>query len=144
MPEPTGPVILEITGKVTAKNFDQGIRLDYDMLAQLGLVDVNVNTPWTKAGTRFSGILTRSLMDYIGASGHEILASAIDGYSIVIPLADLADYDTILALQMDGKRMRVRNKGPAWVIYDPDDRPEIPETLINSRMIWQLQSLEVR
>ena len=83
-------------------------------------------------------------MEFIGASGSEILASAIDGYSIPIPLSDLADHDTILALQMDGNRMRVRNKGPAWIIYHPDDRPDITETMINSRMIWQLQSLEVR
>ena len=144
VPEPSGPVILEITGNIESKNFDQGMRFDYDMLAELGLVEYKVETPWTKGSVLFSGILTRSLMSYVGAAGKEIFARAIDGYTITIPLSDFSDHDTLLALQLDGERMRVRNKGPAWVIYHPDDRPQIPETLNNSRMIWQLKSLEIR
>ncbi len=144
VPQPSGPVILEITGNVAVKNFEHGVQLDYDMLTALEQVELEIDTPWTKPGTRFGGILTRELMEFVGASGEEIHAVAMDGYSITIPFDDLVNFDTVLALSMNGERMRLRTKGPSWVIYHPDDKPEAPDTVLNSRMIWQLKTLEVR
>jgi hypothetical protein len=142
--QPSGPVILEITGNLAVKNFEHGVRFDYEMLQALGAVELEIETPWTKSGTRFGGVLTRKLMEFVGASGKQVHAVAMDGYSITIPLEDLVQYETLLALNLNGERMRLRTKGPSWVIYHPSDRPDVPDTVLNSRMIWQLKTLEVK
>jgi len=142
--KPTGKVILKIHGNLTHKNADDGAHFDYAMLEQLGLVEMSIDTPWTPVGTRFEGILSKTLLELIGAEGAEVLAEAVDGYSKKIPLEDLTSYDTLLALRMDGKRMRLKNKGPLWIVYPNDGRPDVIESTLNSRMVWQLRSLTIR
>lgn len=142
--QPSGTVILEVNGAVSLTNGEGAARFDYDMLQSLGLVTVQIDSPWVAEGSRFEGVLARDLMNMVGASGEEIHAQAADGYVVTIPFSDLVEHDTLLALSMNGKRMGLRDRGPVWIIYDNSDRPEISETLINSRMIWQLKSLTVR
>jgi len=68
----------------------------------------------------------------------------VDGYVITIPLSDLTEFDTMLALSMDGERMRLRSKGPAWILYDNQNRPDTGDTVLQSRMVWQLRKLTIR
>jgi hypothetical protein len=39
--------------------------------------------------------------------------------------------------------MRVREKGPIWLIYPWSARPELKTAVFNNRAIWQLRRLEV-
>jgi len=142
--KPTGKVILKIHGNLTHKNANDGAHFDYAMLEELGLVEVSIDTPWTPVGTKFEGVLSRALLELIGAEGVEVLAEAVDGYSTSIPLEDLTSYDTLLALRMDGKRMRLKSKGPLWIVYPNEGRPDVLESTLNSRMVWQLKSLTIQ
>ena len=144
LPEPVGRVVIEITGNIQNTNGKNSARFDYAMLEKVGLIDFLLDTPWTETGTRFEGVLTRRLLETVGAEGTEILAEAADGYSVTLPMSDLTEFDTMLALSMNGKKMRLRNKGPAWILYDADDRPDIVDAVLNSRMVWQLRRLDVR
>jgi hypothetical protein len=143
LPEPTGQVLLTITGDIERKNSEIGAQFDYDMLERLEFVEKNVITPWTEPESIFSGVLLRSLMEQVGASGNWVRAIAANDYSANIPLSDLTQFDTLLALSHNGKRMRLRDKGPLWLIYPNDSRPDKPESEINTRMVWQLVSLRV-
>lgn len=141
---PTGRVLVEIAGNIQHTNVEGTARFDYNMLESLGLVEKSIDTPWTLAGTLFDGVLTRSLLQHVGAKGQQVYAEAIDGYTITIPFNDLVGFGTLLALSMNGKRMSIRNKGPGWILYDNDDRPDVSETVLNSRMIWHLRKLTVQ
>ena len=141
--KPTGQVILKIHGKLAHTNADDGAHFDYAMLKNLGLTEVSVDTPWTPAGTRFEGILSKTLLELVGAEGAEILAKAADGYTANIPFEDLAEHNTLLALSRNGERMRLKSKGPVWIVYPNEGRPDVVEATLNSRMVWQLKSLTV-
>lgn len=143
LPKPTGRVILTITGEIVNTNAPDKAEFDYEMLKEFGLVSMNIETMWTPDGELFEGILTRKLLDIVGASGESITATAANDYAITIPLSDLTEHDTLLAMSKNGVRMRLRDKGPIWLLYSNTDRPKLAEAELNSRMIWQLTTLTV-
>lgn len=143
LPEPTERVLLTISGNIERTNSPEGARFDFGMLQELGLVSRRIDTEWTEGGTVFEGVLTRTLLEHVGARGEWVRASAANDYSANVPLSDLTEHDTLLALSRDGKRMSLRDKGPAWILYDNRDRPPVSQNELNDRMVWQLKSLVV-
>lgn len=85
-----------------------------------------------------------ALLDLVGAEGETVQARALDGYNVDIPMADLRNYPVILAMKMDGKVMRVRSKGPLWIIYPVDQYEELQAESFSGRSIWQLTTLSVK
>ncbi len=44
---------------------------------------------------------------------------------------------------MNGKPMRVRDKGPLWLVYPRDQRAELQNAVMDERWIWQLFEITV-
>lgn len=115
---------------------------DYKKLEALGLQDITTSTPWTEGKTTFSGVSAAELMRQAGATGQTVVAVALNDYSERIPLSDFEQHRVLLAIKLDGKRMRVRDKGPIWIIY-PDAAADHDRQDIRARMVWQLKELRV-
>jgi len=143
LPTPTGRVLLTISGDIEHTNAPGKAEFDYEMLEKIGLVTMNIDTKWTSVGDVFQGILARNILDIVGAKGESIIATAANDYQITIPMSDLTDHDTLLAMTRNGVRMRLRDKGPIWLMYRKDDHPNLTDPQINSRMIWQLTTLSI-
>lgn len=148
LPMPQGRVLLEIHGKLLNGNVtgqETAIAIfDRPMLEDLGRHRIETSTDWTDGVQLFEGPLMRDLLDRIGASGTTITATAANDYSVEIPVSDFLRYPVILALEMNGKRLTLRDKGPIWIVYPRDDHPELNDPLINGRWIWQLKHIEIR
>ena len=71
-------------------------------------------------------------------------ASALNDYTIEIPIAELRQYPVLLALDRDGQPLSVRHRGPIWLVYPWSDFPELDDRVHRQRSIWQLVELEVR
>ena len=142
LPAPEGEVILVVKGAISHTNAPGEARFDYAMLTALGLVTEQIDTEWTPAGAVFEGIRARKLVEAVGATGRRVRVTALNDYSVSVPFEDLADFDTLLATSRDGQRLRLRNQGPVWLMYVPHDRPDELPTVLNHRMVWQLQTLE--
>ena len=89
-----------------------------------------------------SGVLGRALIDYVNGSGATMRITAIDGYEMEVPVADLKKYDVVIATAIDGKALSVRDKGPAWLIYPVSDHKELDDTIYESRSVWQIKSIK--
>jgi len=141
---PQGPAILSVTGAIA--NTTAPGRADFDLgnLEHLGLSRLTTWTPWTEGEIEFEGVLGRRLMEAVGAEGTEIHATALNGYQQMIPLGDFQSYDVLLAFRMNGIAMRVRDKGPIWVVYPWSDHPELDDFITREKSIWQLKALHVR
>jgi hypothetical protein len=50
----------------------------------------------------------------------------------------------LLALKRNGEYMPVRDKGPLFIVYPFDSRPELKHQRFYSRSAWQLARLDVR
>jgi hypothetical protein len=57
--------------------------------------------------------------------------------------AHALDYDVILAHQMNGTTLTAKNKGPLFIVYPYDSKPELQTVRFYERSIWQLKSLQV-
>lgn len=141
---PAGPIILEVSGAITRSNGDGVMRYDRQMLEALGTEDLATETPWTDGLVTFTGVPARALMEDVGAIGSVVDATALNDYTVTIPLGDFADYEVILAIEKDGVPLTVRDRGPVWVVYPWSDMRELNNDLYYARSIWQLQRLHVR
>ena len=114
-------------------------------LRALPQVTLNVDTEWYDGTRAFSGPLARDVVQIIGkGTGTTAHLTAINDYAIDVPLQDFDKYDVILALDMDGVALSIRDKGPIWIMYPMNDHPELRDPVTNGKLIWQLVRLEVQ
>ncbi len=142
--KPKGRVILTITGNIEHTNGENRAEFDRKMLESLGMIELATETPFIKGTTVFRGVRMRDLLNYVGARGDAVEATALDLYKVEIPISDFAIHDAILAMEADGKRLRVRDRGPSWIMYPFSAEPTLDNEMIHSRCVWQLVSLDVR
>jgi hypothetical protein len=111
------------------------------MLEMLGVFELALETQWTDGRQVFNGVLGSKILDAVGAQGEVIAARAINDYEVKIPVSDLRRYPVLFALKQNGRYMRVRDKGPIWIIYPWDTFPELDTEEITNRSIWQLSEI---
>ena len=138
-----GPVVLKINGKIGTKNTAGGAVFDDALLDALPQKSFMTETPWTKGSVKFTGPLLSDVLNAVNATGTNIKAIALDDYKINIPIEDARKYGVILARQMDGKKLAIRDRGPLFVMYPFEQFPELKTSVYFSRCIWQLQSISV-
>lgn len=137
---PTPRPVLEITGKVASPV----VQLDMAALQRLPQRSFTTNTPWTREPHTYSGPLLRDVLALAGAQNPvTIKAVALNDYQISIPAEDAAKLDVIVAHQIDGKAIPVRERGPLFVIYPFDSASELRSTRYYERSIWQLKSMQI-
>lgn len=121
------------------------VRMTEDELLALPQVTVRTNSEFTDEVVEYEGPLARDVVELVGAHGATTahLVAAND-YAVDIPLEEFFEYDVILALYADGKRLSRRDKGPIWLMYPLDDHSELQDPLYNVRLIWQLTTMELR
>jgi hypothetical protein len=92
---------------------------------------------------RFEGVSLDVITDLLGVEEGTLLATAINDYTVEIPVADAVPGGPIIAYLMDGEEMSVREKGPLWVVYPYDSNADYRSEVVYSRSIWQLDRIEV-
>jgi hypothetical protein len=142
--KPAGKTLLTITGMIQETNADGRLEFDREMLEQLGITALTTRTPWTEGERAFVGVAFANLLDAIGAIGASARAVAANDYVVDIPLSTLLGADAFLAMSMDGRQLRLRDKGPLWIIFPWSQRPELDRSELHSYAVWQLQSLHIK
>ncbi|MBX3577040.1 MAG: molybdopterin-dependent oxidoreductase [Rhizobiaceae bacterium] len=140
---PKERVVLTVSGAIDETNSQAGAEFDLGMLKALPGRSGQMETPWTDGQTRFEGPLLRALLDAVGAHGATLRITALNDYSAEVPVTDATDFDTMLAVSMNGEPMSVRDKGPIFMIYPFDTNPELYNEKYFSRSVWQIKSIEV-
>ncbi|SNT15083.1 hypothetical protein SAMN04488078_10632 [Antarctobacter heliothermus] len=140
---PNGPPILTVSGDIGATNAGDAAVFDRAMLEALDWQQIETYTPFTDGPQRFAGPTLASLLEAIGVDTGTLMATALNDFSIGIPVSDAGVYDVLLALDHNGQAMRTREKGPIWVIY-PSDSADVIDDELGSRMIWQLNRIQAQ
>jgi hypothetical protein len=144
LPAPAGPVILTVSGNIAVTNGEGSAAFDREMLYELGLTEITTTTPWTDGPQVFSGVLARTVMERLGAEGETVMASALNDYTVEVPMSDFEGYDVLLATEMNGEEMKVSDKGPVWIVYPRDGNPDLQDRRLHDRWVWQLKALAVQ
>jgi hypothetical protein len=143
LPPPAGPVVLTVGGRVRMPNDGSRAQFDMAMLAALPQTTFTTSTPWYAQPRRFTGPLLRDVLAAAGAQGTLIRLTALNDYRVDMPYEDAQRHDVIVARLLDDKPMAVRDKGPLFVIYPFDARPELRGAVYYSRSAWQLRTIDV-
>lgn len=140
---PTERVVLTVSGAIDDTNAGGQAEFDMPMLKALAGRSAEMETPWTEGSTRFDGPLLQSVLDAVGAQGKSLRITALNDYSAEVPMEDAVEFDTMLAIAMNGEAMSIRDKGPIFMVYPFDTNPELYNEKYFSRSVWQIKSIEV-
>jgi len=140
---PTGTVVLSISGSLSLANREGRADFDMAMLERMPQRSLHPETPWYAAARSFSGPLLRDVLAAAGAKGKTLRLVALNDYRVEVPFDDAQRYDVVVARQLDGKPMSVREKGPLFVMYPFDSQPQLRNAVYFSRCVWQLRSIEL-
>ena len=143
MAAPSDEVILTVNGAVTQTNSAGGAEFDMEMLQALPASGFDTTTSWTEGKTRFDGVPLKALLDAVGAKGTTVTATALNNYSVEIPLDVIEDQVPIIAYHINGEPFSRRDKGPLWIVFPYDAGPAYQTELVYGWSIWQLSGLTV-
>ncbi|WP_412562391.1 molybdopterin-dependent oxidoreductase [Thalassobius sp. MITS945101] len=139
---PMTPALANAVLKVTPAAEARVVELDLDTLRRMPSETITTTTIWTEGEIAFTGVSLKTLVLEMGLTTAEMSFVALNDYAVTIPLSDAVENGPIIAYEMDGKPMSVRDKGPLWVIYPFDSNPEYQAEKYYSRSIWQLHRVE--
>lgn len=143
LPPPKGRIVLTVSGKIGQPNQGQNAAFDMAMLEALPQHSFTTRTPWYDRPVKFTGPLLSDILLATKAQGTTINASAINDYTIRIPVADAQSHGIIVARLIDDQPMAIRDKGPLFVIYPFDSKAELRSSTYYERSIWQLKRMSV-
>ncbi|MCT9843163.1 molybdopterin-dependent oxidoreductase [Leclercia sp. 29361] len=141
--KPAGKVLLTMSGNIQNTNEDGKAVFDIASLEKLGMVSFQTTSPWYDGRPTFTGVPVQKLMDYVGAKGTVVKVTALNDYTTIIPLNDFKKYNVILALKINGEYMRIRDKGPLFIVYPYDSIPELNNQIYYSRSAWQVSKMTI-
>jgi hypothetical protein len=139
----TGPAILTISGDIEPLEGGESVVFDRAALMALSATTFETSTIWTDDVYSFTGVSLQTLALEMGVSDGWFLATAINDYSVKIPMSDAVEGGPIVAYLMNGEEMSIRDKGPLWVIYPYDSDADFRSEVVFTRSIWQLDRLVV-
>ena len=146
---PLNPALDQLMVKHGAK-FDRAWEFDAAMLARLPAVTIQPTLEYDAKPHKLSGPRLSTVLDAAGISaGAPVMLSlrALDGYAVVVSLADARSYRMIVGSALDGVPMSVGGLGPLWALYDADRLPAFKDKPLKERFAlcpWGLYFIEAK
>lgn len=134
---PVGPILTIESAGAPAR------RMTMADIERLPRKSFETRTPWHDVKTRFEGAPLPAFLAAIGATKGTVTVSALDGYVVDVPVNDPRNAQAIVAYKRDGDYMRIRDKGPLFIVYDYDSDPVFYTDQYYARSIWQIRSIRV-
>jgi hypothetical protein len=143
-PSPAGPTLLTVSGAIGKSNrgaldpsldqlmkkhgiaFDKAFTFDAAAIAKLPTVTIKPTIEYDAKPHTLQGPLVETVLQAAGVSPDaKVLLGmrAVDGYNVVVSLADARSYRMIVATRIDGQPLPLGGLGPLWVVYDADNLP---------------------
>jgi hypothetical protein len=163
-----GPGLLTISGAITRSNrgpldasldqllvkhsvrFDKARVFDAAMLARLPAVGIRPTLEYDAKPHALGGPLLSTVVEAAGVAADapvNLALRAIDGYTVIVSLADARAYRMIVATTLDGVPMSLGGLGPLWAVYDADRLSAFKDKPLKERFglcPWGLYSIDVK
>lgn len=166
----TGPSLLTVTGAITHINrppfnphsdilmgkqklsFDKARSFDFASLTKLPALTIKPTLEYDGKQHQLSGPRLTEVLHACGieknADGerYKLALRAIDGYAVVLTLAQVRKLEFMIATHMDGKAMPLGGLGPLWAIFDAERHAETAALPLNQRFAqcpWGLYHIDI-
>ena len=137
---------LDVQGKIANTNDAEHRTFHFSeaQLLALPVHKITTSTTWTPRST-FTGPSLADILKAVGARGTEVEFHTFDDYTYTVPVSDCERYGVIVAYSMNGKRLKLSDFGPLFLIYPRDAFPdELTGALGDSKFVWQIKALIVK
>ena len=121
---------------------NQSHQYSVDQLLNIQTSTLKTLTPWSKGEPIFKGLNIIDLLNKHNITSGELKLTALNDYSISVPVQELIEAQAFLAMYQDDKILKVRDKGPFWLIFPWSNRSELINTKVSSWSIWQIKTIE--
>jgi len=140
------PFSLDVKGKIarTTDASRQSYHFTEAQLLALPVHAITTSTTWTPRST-FTGPLLADILKTVGAYGDHVEIHTFDDYTYTVPVSDCDRYGVIVAYSMNGRRLKLSDFGPLFLIYPRDAFPdELVGAASDSKFVWQIKALIVK
>ena len=112
-------------------------------LDQLPQQELRTSTHWSKVGT-FRGPLLSNVVNLIKPTNPKFLnVDTWDNFKVRIPFEDLAGYKVLMATHLNGKRLKLDDLGPLFIVYPYDQRKELHRPSGLMKFAWQVCRIDI-
>ena len=130
-------------------SFSKAFVFDFAALTALAKVNIKPTLEYDNKPHTLAGPLLSDVVQAAGSpsQGTRLLLRAIDGYNIMMSLADAKKYRFIVATHLDGHPMPLGGLGPLWAIYDADRFSDMAVKPVTERFglcPWALYHIDVQ
>ncbi|MBO0202569.1 oxidoreductase [Vibrio sp. Vb1166] len=117
--------------------------LELEEIQALPTTSYTMTLPWLPASSEFLGVKLSTLLTHVyGNVPEQVDISSLNDYHSTLSRQDILRYQPILAYQQDQNYIKVRNKGPFWVIYPLNLYPELNYNKYHAQMVWQVNEIK--
>lgn len=141
--QPSGEVILKISGNLKVSNVDGEAHFDRQMIEKLVTKTIVTANHVVSKSTRYEGPVLADLLNQLGAEGDTVIVTALDDYSAEIKRSDIEKYGVLLATHENGKMLTIDDRGPFFIVFPFDEYQKIRSDLYYSMSVWQISTLEI-
>lgn len=135
------PTLASAEDILSITNGDVTVELTKADVAKLEQTAFETTTIWTEGKIEFSGPTLKSILELANITEGVVSLTAINDYTIEIPVADITEEAPIVANLMNGEPFNRREKGPYWVVYPFDADKKYQQEEVYALSIWQLSSI---
>jgi len=167
-PAAAGPVLLTVSGAIANSNrgpldpaldqmmakhhieFTKAWTFDAAALSRLPAVTIKPTLEYDARPHTLKGPTLEAVLQAAGvAPDAKVMLGlrAVDGYNVMVSLADARRYRMIVATRIDGHFMALGSLGPQWAVYDADRLPDFKDKPLKERFglcPWGLYHVDVK
>ncbi len=139
----SGTSFLRVGGEIGEGPQPGEVVFDEAAFAALPQTRFRTATPWHDKAIEFSGVSARDLFEAVGRRGENAQLIALNDYMVEASIDEIVAADGLFATHQDGVAMPISDKGPIFLLFPFDDRPELKHQAYYSRAVWQLSEIVV-
>lgn len=103
---------------------------------------IETSTPWTEGRHSFTGPPLAEIAALGGEDPIEVRATALNDYFMTLPAEDWKQNGALFSTRIDEKLLRVKDKGPFWIMYPIESDAKFRQAYYKARMVWQVKNLD--
>ena len=129
--------------------FSKALALDSERLQRLPKIDIRPTLEYDNKQHKLAGPLLTTVLAEAGVdlrSSVRVGLRAIDGYNVIIDLAEIESYRMIIATHADDQPLALGGLGPQWAVYDADSLAAFKDKPVKERFAlcpWGLYYIDV-
>ncbi|MGR5162856.1 oxidoreductase [Vibrio owensii] len=101
--------------------------------------------PWLETPAEFDGVKLSTLLQHtLGNIPQHVEVRALNDYHSDLSREDILRYQPIVAYKQNHNYIKIRNKGPYWLIYSMSEHPELDNAQYHAQMVWQINRISAK